>query len=240
VAPGAEQASGGAVPQAVDAASWGLGAHTFAYHPSIARPYLLNPPEDPEPTIRPGAGRVPDQLLRLEKAIETVERHFSSPATAPVGDRPAVDPIVASQQEGAEAWLREHVPVAAAEMSLAAERIAEAAENAGHRRSGLLAQGALSLRRVLRALADELSPPHPDGAVDPFGKECSTDESKYLSRLHLALAASRDANGLFEQDRVELDLLHRRLTKLNGRLASGIHGSGSSRMPSSSIGTPGA
>jgi hypothetical protein len=133
--------------------------------------------------------------------------------------------MVVSRQEGAEAWLRERVPAAATEMDLAAERIAEAAGGTGYRQAGLLAQGLESLRRALRALADEVSPPHPDGEADRFGKECRTDEAKYLSRLHLALADSRDANGLFDYDKVELDLFHQRLTKLNNRLASGVHGS---------------
>jgi hypothetical protein len=132
-------------------------------------------------------------------------------------------------QEEAEAWLRKHVPAAAIEMNLAAERIAEAAGDAGRRQSGLLAQGLESLRRALRALADELSPAQRDDVEDRFGKDCRTDEGGYVSRLHLALEASRDANGLFEHDKAELDLFHQRLTKLNHSLASGVHGSGDQR-----------
>ncbi|HEX2265167.1 MAG TPA: hypothetical protein VHH14_02670 [Solirubrobacterales bacterium] len=110
-------------------------------------------------------------------------------------------------------------------MSLAAERITEAAGSAGRRQAGLLAQGLESLRRALKALADEVSPPRPDGAVDRSGKKRRTDEGGYISRLDLALEASRDVNGLFDYDTSELALFHQRLTRLNGRLASGVHGS---------------
>lgn len=163
------------------------------------------------------------QLTHLEETVESVSRLLSSKGST-TGVSRSIDRIVASQQEEAEIWLHDHVPAALVEMNLAAERIAEAAESGGHRQAGLLAQGLESLRRTLRALADRLSPAHPDGAEDRFGKECRTDEGKYLLRLHLALAASRDSNGLFEHDKAELDLFHQRLTKLNNRLASGVHG----------------
>jgi hypothetical protein len=169
----------------------------------------------------------------LERAIEDAGRLIyrgrtaaSSPSAARTNEESrSLDRIVVSQQEGVEVWLREHAPAAAVEMSLAAERIAEAIGGVGDRQGGLLAQGLGSLRRALRSLADAVSPAHPEGAKDRFGKECPTDEAKYLSRLHLALAASRDANGLFEYDKSELDLFHQRLTRLNSRLASGVHGS---------------
>jgi hypothetical protein len=178
-----------------------------------------------------------EQLLELEKSVETARRLLSSergaapanePPTTAVVDRASgsIDRIVVSRQEEAEAWLRKHAPAAAIEMDLAAERITEAGDNVGRRQSGLLAQGLESMRRALRALADELSPALPNDVLDRYGKECRTDEGGYVSRLHLALEASRDANGLFEHDKAELDLFHQRLTKLNRRIASGVHGSG--------------
>jgi hypothetical protein len=178
-----------------------------------------------------------ERLAKLEESIEATEQRISlggsgmpsgeRPSTGPAGaDQGPVDRIVASRQAEAEAWLRKHLPDATIEMDLAAERIIEAAACTGRRQSALLAQGLESVRRALRALADELFPPQSRPVVDRNEKECRTDEGGYLTRLHLALEAWQDENGIFELDKSELDLFHQRLTKLNRRLASGIHGSG--------------
>ena len=135
-----------------------------------------------------------------------------------------VDRTVLVQQEEAEVWLRENCPAASGEMALASERIVDAADAAGFRQAGLLSQSLESLRRALRMLADCLVPPGEEKQTDRFGKECRTDLGGYVSRLHLALERLSTENGLFEYEKPELDLFHRRMVRLNDRLGSGVHG----------------
>jgi hypothetical protein len=150
---------------------------------------------------------------------------IAKPIAGPQTEETApIDGTVMVQQEEAEAWLRENCAAASEEMTLASERIVDAADAVGYRQAGLLSQCLESLRRALRMLADCLVPPGEDKETDRFGKECRTDLAGYVSRLHLALERLRAENGLFEYEKSELDLFHRRMGRLNDRLGSGVHG----------------
>ncbi|MBW8060010.1 MAG: hypothetical protein FVQ78_06670 [Solirubrobacterales bacterium] len=135
-----------------------------------------------------------------------------------------IDQIVETHQQESEEWLGLAVPSASAELRLAAARLDEAADAVGAEQAALLAQGLGSVRRAIKMVADFLHPPNGKSTHDRFGDERKADDASYASRLSLVFQQSSDSKGRYLFDKAELDLFHRRLTRMIDRLGAGVHG----------------
>jgi hypothetical protein len=168
---------------------------------------------------------VRDDIAKFEGIVGTNPSSYSvisqPPATevTPTSHR-QTDVVIADLQAKTSAWLDIFCPKVNQCMKGAHDAIAREDEES-------LAQGALSLRRALISLADQVEPPSDESRRDHTGKERPVGREQFKNRLYIYLGRRLASGQHRALALTELELIERRLSPFVRAVSRGLHADGS-------------
>jgi hypothetical protein len=165
-------------------------------------------------------GGVQEYIARREELAEAAAP--SDPVVpAPTPDAPPpvgreADAVFADLQDKTAAWVDIFCPKVNQCLGGAHDAIARGDEES-------LAQGALSLRRALIALADHVEPPGAEERPDHTGKLRPVGREQFKNRLHIYLGRSTRSGDHRRLTMAELDRIDAQLSPFFRAVAKGLH-----------------